>query len=201
MTSRRTNGMPSFVMPADNPTRDSDMLRYSRHEFVTYFLQHEGRGGRRAIDRRPHRVPTRRAARCRHARYLHTARGLLLALGGLWLFPSAHLGRALFAVGSIGGVYALSGASLYGAGAAFQVHALAEACFPAAFVYLAPAFPAGREKLIKPVGAVAAWLSLVLGVPYVLTTEEETKSEAGSDIGRYVIRIMGRSSFLSPSPP
>lgn len=32
-----------FVHPAANPSADSDILAYSRHEFSTYFLQHEER--------------------------------------------------------------------------------------------------------------------------------------------------------------
>jgi len=37
-----------FVFPASNPTSDSDSLHYSRHEFATYFLQHQ--------ERQPHAV-------------------------------------------------------------------------------------------------------------------------------------------------
>jgi hypothetical protein len=44
-----TSGQPvpgMFVFPASNPTSDSDVLHYSRHEFVTYYLQH--------LERQPH---------------------------------------------------------------------------------------------------------------------------------------------------
>jgi hypothetical protein len=37
-----------FVFPASNPAADSDLLHYSRHEFNTYFLQHQ--------ERQPHSV-------------------------------------------------------------------------------------------------------------------------------------------------
>ncbi|HEY2386066.1 MAG TPA: hypothetical protein VGK30_03825 [Candidatus Binatia bacterium] len=37
-----------FIVPAKNGATDSDELHYSRHEFVTYFLQHE--------ERQPHQV-------------------------------------------------------------------------------------------------------------------------------------------------
>ena len=37
-----------FVLPAQTPESDSDILNYSRHEFVTYFLQHQ--------ERQPHAV-------------------------------------------------------------------------------------------------------------------------------------------------
>jgi len=37
-----------FVLPAANPASDSDNIHYSRHEFTTYFLQHQ--------ERQPHAV-------------------------------------------------------------------------------------------------------------------------------------------------
>ncbi len=46
-----TAGQPvpgMFVFPAANPATDSDSLHYSRHEFSTYFLQHQ--------ERQPHAV-------------------------------------------------------------------------------------------------------------------------------------------------
>src|SRR5581483_10723652 len=48
-TPTGTQPMPGmFVFPASNPASDSDRLHYSRHEFNTYFLQHQ--------ERQPHAV-------------------------------------------------------------------------------------------------------------------------------------------------
>ncbi len=48
-TSTGTTPVPGmFVVPADTGATDSDELHYSRHEFVTYFLQHQ--------ERQPHAV-------------------------------------------------------------------------------------------------------------------------------------------------
>ncbi len=63
-----------FVLPASNPTSDSDSLRYSRHEFVSYYLQH--------IERQPHAVdstdPNWHLDGTRHIDHDH----LILALTG-----------------------------------------------------------------------------------------------------------------------
>lgn len=95
---------------------------------------------------------------------LYLALGLLAA----WLHPRAHLGRALLCAGGAGGIYALSAVGFYDAGGAMRVHALAEAFFPAALVYLALVFPRERGRMLLPLGAMAWWLSLALAVPYQL---------------------------------
>jgi hypothetical protein len=93
---------------------------------------------------------------------------LMLGLLGAWLLPGTHLGRALLFVGSCGGVYTISAIGIYEPYAGFRIHALAEAFFPAAVVYLGLVFPRERAKLVAPGAAVACWISLGLAIPYQL---------------------------------
>lgn len=101
----------------------------------------------------------------------YLATGLLyLGVGILaaWMLPDAALGKALLYVGTVAGAYALSGVALYSPGADVRLHALAEALFPAALVYLACVLPRDRGRAATPVIATAWWLSLALAVPYQL---------------------------------
>ncbi len=93
---------------------------------------------------------------------------LMLGLLGMWMFSDTHLGRALLVVGSIGGIYGLSGVGIYGPTFHIRVHALAEAFLPAAFAYLALVFPRQRPSLTAPLLAAALTLSLALTIPYQL---------------------------------
>jgi hypothetical protein len=95
----------------------------------------------------------------------------MLGLLGAWLFPRAHLGRALFFLGSAGGIYGLSAVGIYGP--AFpvpihQIHALAEAFLPTTLIYLALVFPRERGALLRPILTIACALSVALALPYLL---------------------------------
>ena len=93
---------------------------------------------------------------------------LLLGLLGAWYFPGLHFGRALFAVGTLGGIYALSAVGIYGPSFDLRLHALAEAFLPAALAYLALVFPDERQDITKPSLIGACALSLALALPYQL---------------------------------
>lgn len=88
--------------------------------------------------------------------------GLTLALIGVivwWLKPEAPASRALCLIGLTGGVFALTGADLYGPHWFFRLHVLGEAFFPAGFVHLALVFPIDRIRRRR-------WV--VLSLPYVV---------------------------------
>jgi hypothetical protein len=91
---------------------------------------------------------------------------LTLGLLGAWLFPGTHLGYALLLVGGTGGVYMLSAVGIYDPDGSLRIHALAEAFFPAAVVYLGLVFPRERLRLVRPGVAVASWISVGIGIPY-----------------------------------
>jgi hypothetical protein len=95
----------------------------------------------------------------------------MLGLLGAWLFPKAHLGRALLFLGTAGGIYGLSGVGIYGPTFSLpihHIHALAEAFLPATFVYLALVLPRERGALLPPILSMACALSVALAVPYQL---------------------------------
>jgi hypothetical protein len=99
----------------------------------------------------------------------------LLGLLGMWRFPATHLGRALLYVGSVGGIYGISGVSLYGPSFDAPIrhlHALAEAFLPSAFVYLTLALPRVRPGTVAPLLATACTLSAALAIPYALLLEQ-----------------------------
>jgi hypothetical protein len=93
---------------------------------------------------------------------------LWLGVLAMWLLPEAELGRALLLLGGTGGVYALTGAGIYDPAADLRVHALAEAFFPATFVYVALTFGRVAPRWATTLGALAWWLSLALAIPYEL---------------------------------
>jgi hypothetical protein len=93
---------------------------------------------------------------------------LLLGLLGAWLLPDASLGRALLLLGGTGGIFALTGAAVYGPDADLRVHALAESFFPAALVYFALVIARGQGRYVTPLVAIGWWLSLALAIPYQL---------------------------------
>jgi hypothetical protein len=97
---------------------------------------------------------------------------LMLGLLGAWLFPGKHLWNALLLVRTTGGVYMLSAVGIYDPGASLRIHALAEAFFPAAVVYLGLVFPRERRGLVKPGVAVACWISVGLAIPYQLLLDQ-----------------------------
>jgi hypothetical protein len=77
-----------FVFPASNPLLDSDVLHYSRHEFDTYFLQHQ--------ERLPHSVdpndPNWHLDGTRHIDHDHLILALLGTMnGGSYPAPGATL--------------------------------------------------------------------------------------------------------------
>jgi hypothetical protein len=101
----------------------------------------------------------------------YLATGLLyLCVGVLaaWLLPEASLGRALLMLGGAGGIFALTGASIYQPGADLRIHAVAEAFFPATLVYLALVVARVEQRWVTACGAIAWWLSLALAVTYQL---------------------------------
>jgi hypothetical protein len=97
---------------------------------------------------------------------------LMLGLLGAWLFPGTHLGHALLFVGVTGGVYMISAVGIYGPDGGLRIHALAEAFFPAAVVYLGFVFPRERITLIRSALLVACWLSAALAIPYQLVLKQ-----------------------------
>jgi hypothetical protein len=132
---------------------------------------------RRAHGTATHTVPSRTFSSSDYwaifGAYLGT--GILylgLALLTLWYLPTTRLGHALLAVGALGGLYALSAIGIYGPGASLRLHALVEACLPAAFVALALVFPRERWTLIRPGVALASALSLILAVLYQLLLDQ-----------------------------
>jgi hypothetical protein len=101
----------------------------------------------------------------------YLATGLLyLCVGVLaaWLLPEATLGRALLMLGGAGGIFALTGASIYQPGADLRIHAVAEAFFPATLVYLALVVARVDRSWVASCSALAWWLSLALAVTYQL---------------------------------
>jgi hypothetical protein len=101
----------------------------------------------------------------------YLATGLLyLCVGVLaaWLLPEASLGRALLMLGGAGGIFALTGASIYQPGADLRIHAVAEAFFPATLVYLALVVARVEQGRVAAIGAIAWWTSLALAVTYQL---------------------------------
>ena len=93
---------------------------------------------------------------------------LLLGVLGAWLMPDVALGRALLLVGGAGGVYALTGAGIYGPDADIRIHAIAESFFPATLIYLALVFARENGRYVTPMVSIAWWLSLALAIPYQL---------------------------------
>lgn len=88
--------------------------------------------------------------------------GLTLALIGIivwWLKPAAPASQALCLIGLTGGVFALTGADLYGPHWFFRLHVLGEAFFPAGLVHLALVFPIDRLRRLRRVA---------LALPYVM---------------------------------
>lgn len=74
--------------------------------------------------------------------YLLSGMALAFIGIGVWLLkPTAPAGIALLLTGIAGGVFAITGADLYGPHWFFRVHVLAEALFPAGLIHLAFVFP------------------------------------------------------------
>lgn len=106
----------------------------------------------------------------------YAATGLLYVLMGLLAFalaPSA-IGRALLVLGTVAGVYALTGAGIYTPGSSLRLHALAESLFPAAVLQLALAFHFRSRAVSAPLAALGWVLALGVAVPYQLLLGEPT---------------------------
>ncbi len=93
--------------------------------------------------------------------YLLSGLALVLIGIGVWfLKPTAPASLALFVGGLAGGVFALTGADLYGPAWFFRLHVLGEALFPASLlVHLALVFPVDRCRRYR---------IAFLAVPYVV---------------------------------
>jgi hypothetical protein len=181
--------IPSIGLPAWSGSRDGglyqhtvaaiegqpvaeavDVYRYVEQWPVGTALTYELRAAARTEART---IPSQRFSQSDYwmifGSYLGT--GLLYLLLGLlsaWCLPGLPVGRALFAVGTVGGIYALSAVGIYGPTFHLRLHALAEAVFPAALAYLAFVFPHDRPAITKPGLAVACSLSAALSIPYQL---------------------------------
>lgn len=89
--------------------------------------------------------------------------GFALAFTGLtvwWLKPTAPASFALLMVGLTGGIFAITGADLYGPHWFFRLHILGEAFFPASLVHLALVFPIDRTQRFR---------TLLVGFPYLIS--------------------------------
>src|SRR5215510_3177243 len=93
--------------------------------------------------------------------YLFSGLALGLIGAGVWfLKPTASASLALFIGGLSGGVFALTGADLYGPAWFFRLHVLGEALFPASLlVHLALVFPVDRFRQYR---------TALLATPYVV---------------------------------
>jgi hypothetical protein len=91
---------------------------------------------------------------------------LFLGVLAAWLLPDATVGRALLLVGGAGGIFALTGAGIYEAGADLRIHVLAESSFPATLLYLAATLARIERRCVACVGMLGAWISLAVAVPY-----------------------------------
>jgi hypothetical protein len=91
---------------------------------------------------------------------------LLLGAVATRRWHQGSLYRALAAVGWVGAAFAFTAIDLYGPGRVFRLHALAEACLPAAMTHLALVWPrdhlAARPGLLRLVYGLA----LALGAAY-----------------------------------
>lgn len=104
----------------------------------------------------------------------YAATGLLFLLLGLlaaFLLPGLQ-GLALLLVGGIGGVYALTAASIYDPGAELRLHALAEAAFSGALLQAALVFPRPWRHPVAPAIALGWFASLALAAAYQLVLFE-----------------------------
>jgi hypothetical protein len=90
---------------------------------------------------------------------------LIVGLMGAWLVADTNLGRAILLLGATGGIYALSGAGIYGSDADLRLHAAAEAFFPATLIYFAFACTGVSGRYAAPAITAAAWLSDALALP------------------------------------
>lgn len=93
---------------------------------------------------------------------------LLAGLLGAWLVSDRHLSRAILLVGGTGGIYLLSAVGIYDPEANLRLHTAAEACFPAAIIYLGIACSRRNDWYNIPVVVSAAWMSCALAVAYQL---------------------------------
>ncbi|MEW6268500.1 MAG: hypothetical protein AB1689_04290 [Thermodesulfobacteriota bacterium] len=116
----------------------------------------------------------------------YAATGLLYLLLGLFavaVLPTAT-GRAILVLGGVAGVYSLSAAGMYDAGATLRLHALAEALFPAALVQLSLTYPGPAQLATRPATPLAGWvgaawfLSAALALAYQLLLYEPSAYSA-----------------------
>jgi signal transduction histidine kinase/CheY-like chemotaxis protein len=95
----------------------------------------------------------------------------LVVIGvGVWLLkPEAPASLALLVFGLAGGIFALTGADLYGPHWFFRLHVLGEAFFPAGLIHLALVFPIDRSRRCRPGVVVLPYvIALSLGLVYEL---------------------------------
>jgi len=95
---------------------------------------------------------------------------LVLAFAGAAWSRDADVGRALFAVGTTGGIFALSAVGIYDPDGGLRLHALAEAFFPAALLHLTFVLPRRSRARFAGWSRALPWsLSAAIALPYQLT--------------------------------
>ncbi|MBI3801132.1 MAG: GAF domain-containing protein, partial [Deltaproteobacteria bacterium] len=125
---------------------------------ITYTLEKDGQTSQFSL---PSLLFTRKDYILLFVPYLFSGLALALIGIGVWfLKPTASASLALFIGGLSGGVFALTGADLYGPAWFFRLHVLGEALFPASLlVHLALVFPVDRFRRYR---------ALLLALPYVV---------------------------------